>query len=332
MPTTRRTSTANDRTERPSLYATVTARIVAELREGAAPWVRPWSVDGLYAMPRNGLTGRQYQGNNVFLLWLAAYFCGFTSNKWYTYRQAKEAGGQVRRGQKGIHILKAGRMQVKDGEQEDGATEGTDEVKAQRTRKFLRTYVVFNRDQIDGLPSEIRAPGLSEAERNSRVEAFLTATGSNVVQHASRAFYQPDIDVIGMPPFARFRSGAHFYATQFHEHGHWSGAAHRLDRLPHPLPARGTPEYAREELVAELTSAYLCATFGVDGDLRHPAYLAGYLELLESDEGAFFRAATAARHAADYLLNLTGFAPEQPAEDAEDEGDDDEAEQLPHAA
>lgn len=330
MPTTRRISNEQDRTNRPSLYATVTARIVAELREGAAPWVRPWSVDGLDSFPRNGLTGRQYQGNNILLLWLAAQFCGFTSQKWYTYRQAQEAGGQVRRGEKGIHILKAGRMQVKDNEQEDGAPEGSD-VKQQRTRKFLRTYVVFNRDQIDGLPAEIRAPGLSEAERNQRVEAFLSAAGAQVVQHPSRAFYQPDIDVIGMPPFARFRSASHFYAVNFHEYGHWTGAAHRLDRLP-SRAQKGTPEYAQEELVAELVSAFLCAFFGVDGDLRHPGYLAHYIAHLENDESAIFRAATAARQAVEYLLQLTGIQEDQPAEDMDEDGEDNEEEPLRKAA
>ncbi|HEX6749890.1 MAG TPA: ArdC-like ssDNA-binding domain-containing protein [Longimicrobium sp.] len=319
MPSTNRSATQQDRTDRPSLYATVTARIVSELREGAAPWVRPWSTDGLDSFPRNGLTGRQYQGNNIVLLWLAAYFCGFSSNQWYTYLQAQEAGGQVRRGEKGIHILKAGRMQVKEDEQQERAeAEGE---KEPRTRKFLRTYVVFNRDQIDGLPAEVRAPGLSEAERNARVEAFLTATGSNIVQHATRAFYAPDLDLIGMPPFARFRSASHFYAVNFHEHGHWTGAAHRLDRLP-SRAQKGTPEYAQEELTAELVSAFLCAFFGVDGDLRHPGYLAHYIAHLENDEGAFFRAATAARHAADYLLHLTGNAPVPTAEDAETEDED----------
>src|SRR4051812_39115931 len=98
MPSSRtstRTPQQHDRTERPSLYKTVTDRIISELREGAAPWVRPWSSLG-DPFPRNGLTGRSYQGNNILLLLLAAEDEGYTSNEWFTYLQAREAGGQVR--------------------------------------------------------------------------------------------------------------------------------------------------------------------------------------------------------------------------------------------
>ena len=250
--------------ERPNLYATVTDRIIAELRRGAAPWVRPWSADGADAFPRNGLTGRRYQGNNIILLFLSAYFNGYGSNEWFTYLQAREAGGQVRGGEKATHIIKAGRAPVKDG---DAPEQPREDEQEERTRRFVRTYAVFNRDQIDGLPEPDRAPGLPESDRIANAEAFIAATGSDLITRGTRAAYWPGPDHITMPHFDRFKSAAHFYSVNFHEHTHWTGARHRLDRLP-DLIQKGSPEYAREELTAELGAAFLCAFFGIDGDLR----------------------------------------------------------------
>lgn len=317
--------TSSPKTERPDVYETVTARIVAELREGAAPWVRPWSAGDPF--PRNGLTGRRYQGNNIILLWLAATFNGYRSAEWFTYLQAQQAGGQVRKGEKGTHILKAGKALAK-GEQPDGEEAPREENQERRVRSFVRTYVVFNRDQIDGLPEAPKAPELSEAERIERVEAFLAETGADVAEHDSRAAYWPERDVITMPPFGAFKSAAHFYSVRFHEQTHWTGARSRLNRLPETI-RKGSPEYAQEELVAELGAAFLCAHFGIDGDLRHPGYLAHYIAHLEDDKAAFFRAATAARQAVAYLFELTGYTPPQGAEEADEE---DEAGELAHAA
>jgi antirestriction protein ArdC len=318
-PTTTRTTA-----ERPNLYATVSAQIITELRNGSAPWVRPWSVDPGNAFPRNGLTHRRYQGNNIMLLFLSAFFNGYRSNEWFTYLQAKEAGGQVRGGEKATHILKAGRRRDDDAEPEAQP----DEKQGKRPRTFIKTYAVFNRDQIDGLPEPIRAPGLPEAERIAHAEAFIAATGSDVTEVGDRASYWPGEDKITMPLFSAFKSAAHYYATSFHEHTHWTGARHRLDRLP-PIIEKGSPAYAREELTAELGAAFLCAHFGIDGDLRHPGYIAHYIKQIEDDERAFFHAATAARQAVAYLFELTGMGPEE--DDAET---DDEAEgtELPAAA
>lgn len=325
MPSRRTPTPKQSGAERPSLYKTVTDRIISELREGAAPWGRPWSALG-DPFPRNGLTGRRYQGNNIVLLLLAAADAGYTSNDWFTYLQAKEAGGQVRGGERGTHILKAGRTEAKDKEEPDQQPEG--EKKDKGTRRYVKTYVVFNREQIDGLPEQPRAPELPEAERIARAEAFIRATGAHITQHANRAFYAHDLDVVALPPFHQFKHAAGYYCTAFHELVHWSGASHRLDRLPDA--ERETPEYAQEELTAEIGAALLCAHFGIDGDLRHPGYIASYIGALEGDEAAFFRAATAARHAVAYLLDLTGFAP---LDAPEGEGaDEDEAAELSKAA
>lgn len=327
MPSNRRSNaTAQDRTERPSLYKTVTDRIIAELREGSAPWVRRWSALG-DPFPRNGLTGREYQGNNILLLLLAAEDNEYESNEWYTYLQAKEAGGQVRGGERGTHILKAGRIEDKDKDKDNQEQPGAgDNGKDQRRRTFVKTYVVFNSAQIDGLPEKPKPAPLPESERIARAEAFVRATGATFGEHKTKAGYADEYDVIALPPFGRFKSGAAYYGTAFHELVHWSGAAHRLDRLTGA--EKGTQAYAHEELVAEIGAALLCARFGIDGDLRHPAYIAHYIEEMQGDEAAFFRAATAARRAVAFLLDLAGYAPL----DTGGESDEADAEQLAEAA
>lgn len=315
-------STDRKPAERPNLYATVTTRIIAELRTGAAPWVQPWSERG-DAYPRNGLTGRRYQGNNIMLLFLASYFNGYASNEWYTYRQAQEAGGQVRGGEKATHILKAGRVEDRtEGEEAPKEKEGA------RGRTFIKTYAVFNRQQIDGLPEPVRVPGLPEAERIAGAEAFIQAIGAKLTE-SDEAAYWPDSDRITMPHFSAFKDAANFYCTNFHEHSHWTG--HR-SRMARQMGFRmGTPEYAREELTAELGAAFLCAHFGINGDLRHPGYIGHYIQHLQGDERAFFQAATAARHAVQFLFDLTGFGPQEDAPEDED-GAESEPEQLPRAA
>lgn len=319
MPTTRKPANA----QRPTIYETVTARLLDELRQGAAPWVRPWSVDGGDAFPRNGFSGYEYKGSNIFVLWLEAFFNGYESNEWFTWGQIHKLGAYVRKGQAGTFIFKYGRV-----DEREAKSESEPQPDAKSPRRFVKVYKVWNREQIDGLPAQERRPALSEAERLTRVESFVKATGSTIMQHPSRAFYTPDLDVIALPPFARFRSAAHYYATGFHEHGHWTGHVDRLDRLP-KRAVRGTPEHAHEELVAELVSAFLCATFGIDGDLRHPGYLAGYIAVLENDDAAFFRAAAEARRAADYLLTLTGFGQDEAGDEAPEAEDD---EPFPMAA
>ena len=151
-------------TAKPDLYETVTARIIAELERGAAPWVQPWSSTAQPgdAFPRNGKTGNFYRGNNIMLLWIAAALNGFTSNEWFGYVQAQELGGQVRAGQKATHIFHTGTTTDKKDGDNDAAEDAGQEP---GTRRYVRTLAVFNRDQIDGLPEPIRQEPKPVAER-----------------------------------------------------------------------------------------------------------------------------------------------------------------------
>jgi antirestriction protein ArdC len=285
----------------PSLYATVTQSIIEELEQGTVPWVKPWKgglgAGGTGCMPHNAVTGRGYSGVNVLTLWAAAVRKGYPLPQWLTFNQAREAGGHVRKGEKGTAIVFAKQIDIDD---ETGKGE-----EAKRRIPVLRTFTVFNVAQVEGLPDELYAApqGRPEGERHAAAAAFVAATGAEIRHGGDRAAYLPGPDVIAMPPTEAFESAEHYCATEFHELGHWSGHAHRLAR---DFTGRfGSRAYAAEELVAELTAAFLCAELGIEGRLRHADYIGHWLELLENDHRAIFTAASKASQAAEYLKSFS---------------------------
>jgi antirestriction protein ArdC len=133
------------------------------------------------------------------------------------------------------------------------------------------------------------------------MDEFIAATGADYREGfgGDRAFYATGPDYVAMPAFEAFNSAASYYATAFHELAHWTGNDKRLNR---EFGKRfGDKAYAAEELVAELSAAFLCAEFDVDGELRHAGYIENWIALLKADNRAFFTAASAAQKAADYL-------------------------------
>jgi antirestriction protein ArdC len=278
------------------LYAEVSARIVAELERGAAPWVKPWSATPGQNVPQNAVTSRPYSGCNVILLWLARER-GWTTPRFLTFKQALEAGGHVRKGEHGQKVYFVKQLELKDDKE--------DEAEA-RLVTMLREYTVFNIDQCEGLPEIIRAAKpirvRNPGTRDPLADEFLRSTGADIREGHGEAYYAPGHDYISMPAFEAFRSAGHFYGTAFHEVGHWTGHKSRLDRdLRHRFGERA---YAAEELVAELCAAFLCAEFSFDGDLRHAGYIQHWIALLRSDRRAFFTACSKAQAAADYLRGL----------------------------
>jgi antirestriction protein ArdC len=239
------------------LYAEVSARIVAELERGAAPWVKPWSATPGQNIPQNAVSNRAYSGCNVILLWLARNR-GWTTPRFVTFKQAIEAGGNVRRGEHGTKVYFIRQLQIKDRDDEQAET---------RLVPMLREYTVFNVDQCDGLPENIRAGKPVRVRNLDCRDTLMRLTGADIREGRGEAYYAPGQDYISMPDFGAFKSAAHFYGTAFHEIGHWTGHKSRLGRdLQHRFGERA---YAAEELVAELCAAFLCAEFSFDGDLRH---------------------------------------------------------------
>lgn len=304
-------------TIRANLYDEVTARIIVELEAGRFPWVQPWAAEGAPGhprgpapgMPRNALTARPYSGINVLILWHEVIDAGYPSQSWLTFRQALGAGGSVRKGERGTTIFYADRFTPK-GEAELAAETGDDA----RVVPFLKRFTVFNVAQCEGLREGLAtdpAP-LPEREMVPAAEALIEASGADFRIGGDRAFYVPSQDFIQVPHQTAFYEQINYYRTCLHELTHWTGHQARLAR--DLSGAFATERYAREELAAEMGSAFLCAALGIVPTVRHADYLGGWLDLLRSDSRAIFRAASAAGKAADYLLALRDAAVTQALE------------------
>lgn len=297
----KQTTTRRARGGEPSrdVYAEVTAKIICELEEGRFPWVQPWdsSVASGPGLPRNALSGRRYSGVNVLLLWGAAIGGGYPSQSWLTFKQALEAGGNVRKGEKGTMVVYADRF-IPEAEKARAVETGGDA----RAVPFLKRFTVFNLAQCEGLRSGLAVDPVPLPEREiiPHAEALIEATGADIRIGGDKAFYSPSGDFIQVPPQPAFRDQINYYRTVFHELSHHSGAAHRLNR---DLSGRfGSKPYAREELVAEISAAFICATLGIVPTVRHADYVGSWLEVLREDNRAIFRAASQASKAADYIL------------------------------
>jgi antirestriction protein ArdC len=278
-------------------YADVTARIVAELEAGAAPWVRPWSATPGANTPCNAVSNRPYSGCNVILLWMSRA-AGYRTSRFLTFKQALELGGNVRKGECGTRVAFVKQLQVRD--------QGADDSSATRLIPMMRHYTVFNVDQCEHLPDSVTSAKPMRVRnpdtRDVLADDFLDSTGADIREGQGEAFYVPSRDFISMPAFAGFKGADQFYNVAFHELTHWTGHRTRLDR---DLKNRfGSRNYAAEELIAELGASFLCAEFGFDGDVRNAGYIASWIERLKADKRAFFTACSHASKAADYLRGL----------------------------
>jgi antirestriction protein ArdC len=287
-------------TDRPSLYQEVTDKIVAELEAGRVPWVQPWGrTQAGLGLPKNAATGRHYSGINILILWGAVIERGYAAQVWLTFRQALALGGNVRKGERGTSVVYADRF-IPQKEKARAESEG-DEPEAV---PFLKRFTVFNVAQCDGLPEglTVDAPPVPDNLILPEAEALIRATG--VVLHigGERAFYGVGGDFVQVPPPQAFFEPINWHRTAFHELGHWTG---HVSRLARDLSGSfGSKLYAREELVAEMTAAFVCAALGIVPTVRHADYLGSWLEVLREDNRAIFRAASQASKAADFLLAL----------------------------
>jgi len=286
--------------DRNSLYEEITDQIIAELQQGRVPWVQPWGMFGApLGLPRSVATGRAYSGINILILWCAAAERGFTTQHWLTFRQALKIGAHVRKGERGTTVVYADRF-VPYRERTRAAETG-DEPEA---IPFLKRFTVFNADQCEDLPDDVapvpQSPSRDENLILPEAEALIRATGADIRIGGNRAFYVPSADYIQVPPPSSFFEPINFHRTVFHELSHWVGHSSRLNR--DQSGGFGSPSYAREQLVAEMSGAFVCAALSIVPTVRHSDYLASWIDVLREDSRAIIRAASAASKAADYLL------------------------------
>ena len=275
-----------------SIYQDVTNSIIEQLEKGAIPWIKPWRVDS--TADKNLVTGKPYQGINRLILGMSSMLGGYDAPIWGSYQQFQQKGANVKKGEKGTHIVfykpVSTQKELPSGEIE---TSGY---------SVLKGYVVFNIAQTD-MPYQKIEPETDIAFNPiPACESTLSNSGANIQHGGDSAFYARQLDKINLPNKTAFESEKHYYATAFHELTHWTGAPHRLERTKGKR--FGDPNYAFEELVAEIGAAYLCADHKIEGELRHAGYIESWLKACRDDNKAIFNAAALAQRAVDYISML----------------------------
>lgn len=282
-----------------NLYASVTNTILEALKRGVVPWRKPWNASA--SLPVNIVSGKPYRGVNVFLLAMTPY----TDHRWLTYKQAQEKGGRVRPGEKSTMVVFWKRWEPKP--------EPDDQDESPRSQApLLRYFNVFNAEQCEGLDlPEIPHPErLADHQRIARADLLVDSmpTKPTIRQGGRAAWYRPMDDLVNIPEIGKFDSPDSYYATLFHELAHATGHETRLNRKGVTEAIQfGSGEYSKEELVAELTSAFCCATVSLDNSLIEDSasYIEGWLSVLKGDSKAVVIAAAQAQRAADFIRGVT---------------------------
>ncbi len=276
------------------VYEMVTDRIVALLEQGTIPWNRPWSGGASFERPMNLESQREYRGVNVFLL----SAMGFSSRYWLSFKQAKERGGHVRKGERSTPVIFWKRLEVADKE--------TGEPKE---IPMIRYYRVFNLDQIKGVTApDAPEPVVNEFNPIERAEAIIAGMPCPpvIIHSEPRAYYRPSADTVNLPRPELFAKPEHYYSLAYHELTHSTGHETRLKRRPSTVLRHfGDREYSHEELVAEMGAAFLSSEAGIEQAVieNQAAYLQSWISVLKGSPKLVVQAASAAQAAADFILN-----------------------------
>jgi len=324
----RRFKSRAPRPDLPSPAQVITDAIIARLEAGTRPWRKPWTGTAPQRPLRS--CGTPYRGGNIFWLWLVADMLGYGSPYWMTYAQAAALGGQVRKGEKAT-IAIFYKTYAKRSHDEATGEEVTE------NRRVLRSYHVFNADQVEGLPARFHlhppyAERPIEADRLAEITAFFDMIPATTRHGGDHAYYSPIGDYIQLPPPEAFTDAERYGATRAHECSHWSGGEKRLNR---EFGKRfGDDAYAAEELVAELSSAILGSELGLPVEHldSHASYIAGWLRILKADSRALLAIASKADAAATYLLGLAGRHPTHDIEEPVETGANDDCFSAQQAA
>ena len=291
----------------------VSKELIEQIKAGVAPWQKPWKP-GEQIGPENFSTGKSYTGGNSLYLMSRGIRQGHGDNRWGTYNQIREAGGQVRKGEKGTQVLfftdrtarPAKDEQGKVLKDKDGNTIHEEE---QRSRPICKQYTVFNVEQADGLELKPRSrQARPEWDAHRDAEKVIEASGPRV-EHVpgDRAYYRIAEDKVVLPEPSQFPTRNGYYQTALHECGHSTGHPDRMNRdtLKDGLDKGfGSPEYAREELRAEISAMMTGERVGVGHDpQRGAAYVENWVAVLEKDPHEIHRAARDAQQMTNYLMD-----------------------------
>lgn len=279
------------------LYQEITQSIIESLSNGVRPWESCFNTSGGGFAMR--VTGDEYQGINRFLLSMAMQEKGYRHPVWMTFNQARKLGGKVRKGEKASLSVFFKPLEI-----DDKTTVG----EKKKIIPLVKRNMVFNLGQIDDLPEEFLSKFLTNLEESEpmppieRAEAFIKAIPADCVEANQTPHYSPSKDIVSMPAMKQFKTAENYYSVFLHELGHWTMHKTRLNRVE-LMKEWSKENYAKEELVAELTAAFLCPAIGIDPliDTQHAPYLDHYIKLLTKEPQAFLKACSQAQKAADFL-------------------------------
>lgn len=263
------------------VYKKVTDHILASLESNKIPWRKPWCT----AMPQN-VNSRLYGRLNTFLLLSSNH----SDPRFVTYKRANELGGRVRKGEKGTPIISY--YTYPEDDDPDSLV-------------FVsRINYVFNVAQCEGLDLSPYYSGCKSGKIESAELVVSSYTDHpEILEGGNKACYNFETDIIRMPQMGQFNGVDSYYSTLFHELAHSTGHKNRLNR--HFGQKFGDDKYAYEELVAELTAAYLCAICGIDNSVQlgenHISYIQSWSKQLVSDPELYLTAARKAQKAADFI-------------------------------
>jgi len=272
----------------------ITQRIIEKLESGTIPWHKPWAGGGI---PKNLISKKEYRGINPFILG----FAGYAYPYFLTFNQAKECGGHIKKGSKGLPVVFFRYIEREDPDNPD------------KIKKYpvMRYYTVFNIEQTDGIDySETIAdiPVLDNFQTLDKAESIIQNMPNKpkCQEIENRAYYSPTRDLVNMPKREMFESEPAYYSTYFHELTHSTGHESRLNRKTlKDLAAFGDHDYTKEELCAEMGAAMLCGNVGIENRTidNSAAYIAGWLKALKSDRRFVIQAAGYAQKAVDFILS-----------------------------
>ncbi len=287
------------------IYQDVTNSIIESLEKiSLEDYQAPFARLTAQQLPINPITENRYNGINTLILWLQQQEHGYSSNEWGTFKQWKDKGAHVKKGEKSSLIIFYKQVKKKENANHENEPE---------FYNMLKSYCVFNADQVDGYEpvTGMEDGHFGMVETIENIERFIEATGAIIEPDQNQACYSPLLDKIKMPKKELFFDNGqsateNYYAVLLHELTHWTGGESRLDRIQNDMVAN-KEGYAFEELIAELGSAFLCAQLGIKqhGRNDHALYLKSWLQALRNDKKYIFKASSQAQKAVDYLNKLT---------------------------
>ena len=274
------------------IYQEVTNQIISDLEKGTPIWEQPWKK-GFLGFPVNVFSKSFYSGINTLILWLRQSNTGFETSQWLSFLQVKKLGGSIKKGEKATSIIFYKKLVIVDEESEE-----------EKTIPLLKTHAVFNLSQTEGLEHLIKKSSSKEKppfKDVEKAEKLIKESKANIAfAPIDRACYLPVEDKILMPKKSQFKTQEGFYSTAFHELSHWTGHKSRLNR---PMKNKeGSPAYAFEELIAEISASFICCHLGFEYSTQHSAYIKSWLEVLKEDKKAIFRASSQAQKATEFIF------------------------------